>query len=419
MPRLKTGEHFLDVSMRTRRGVEDWASRYFLVSSAQQLHALRLEQPFCEPGVAVSGEALLAGPPGDATLRFTLTDTLGRVIAQEVVRPTSERVAFSLPTLGAHSRALRLRGTLLDQNGPVDAREQVVFVRDRMPARYPPAIAWCGEYWGIVRHIALQQLKRAGIETDPSVRATHGDAHAVANGVPMLVESRTRTSRGRTLFLNFPFPVDSRFLGSLLADAGVRPTYALRTEQSDDVLLRAFENPNYTILGVARRLSGTAPEVRGAIELPERAHVYDVRRGEYLGHLESVPLRMATAGEVRLFALLRRQVTGLRVDCPDRITAGEQIPVRCVVLSDDRRLAGHVLRLSVTANGEPLPHYTRVLAMNGQSATFTIHGALNDVPGLWKLSVTDVLTGTRATATVEFAEEGPPLESGKYPSSHN
>ena len=92
------------------------------------------------------------------------------------------------------------------------------------------------------------------------------------------------------------------------------------------------------------------------------------------------------------------------LELPATASQGEVVPLRCGVRDDegvDR--PGHVIRLEVTGpDGEARSCYSAMLRGEGAERSWRIPFALNDLPGEWRVAVTDVISGESQTATIRL-----------------
>jgi hypothetical protein len=99
---------------------------------------------------------------------------------------------------------------------------------------------------------------------------------------------------------------------------------------------------------------------------PAKAHAYDVRAGKYLGQTAQVKLLLEPAHGT-LVAFLPYQAKALTIrGLPKQVIAGARVATLC-----------------------------RKIQWTGGLADFDLAVAFNDPPGDWKITVTDVATGTR------------------------
>ena len=133
------------------------------------------------------------------------------------------------------------------------------------------------------------------------------------------------------------------------------------------------------------------------IRLSSAAHVVNVRTGEYLGHTDRVRAPV-TAGDALVLAASPERAT-LKVSGPSEAQRGAH-PTFTIAPSGTGR---HLVRCHVFGpDGAFLPVYARNLMVEGADGTFVLPTALDDPPGRWRVSATDVVSGASANAELEL-----------------
>jgi len=216
--------------------------------------------------------------------------------------------------------------------------------------------------------------------------------------------------KGLTVYLNFVLPdyeVGARELvAALVKRAGI--ARAIRVEAKGEGVPRAWELNTFRRGALAvhgfirdhRRCEDSDP-VR--LQFADSAHSYDIRKGAYLGRLDSLDSALAP-GNTLLLARLPYRVSGVTVRVPPKASPGAVVPIVVRVLADGTTVGDHVVRLAVQGpEGVGSWHDQSVLAVGG-TTTIQLPVAHNAPHGTWTVTVRDVLTGT--TARIRF-EVGP------------
>ena len=145
------------------------------------------------------------------------------------------------------------------------------------------------------------------------------------------------------------------------------------------------------------------------IDLPHKAHVYDVRKKQYLGYTNAVETLLAPL-DPKVLALLPYMVRSVTVEpITDKIKAGSIITVHATIHVDYVKLSGqHCLHVEVLSpDGQSIRQYEKNILTTNSVVEVIIPTALNDPPGRWQIKVTDVATGMSGQAefTVVKASE--------------
>ena len=131
---------------------------------------------------------------------------------------------------------------------------------------------------------------------------------------------------------------------------------------------------------------------------------YDLISGVTLGRGSELLLKNLRAeGRIRLVALLAKGDGKPRVAAGARARVGERVTYRVTPPSDSGR---RVYRVEVfDAAGRARKEYGSVLSCRETTAEGAFYSALNDVPGVWRICITDVVTRENTTAEVQLRRE--------------
>jgi hypothetical protein len=227
---------------------------------------------------------------------------------------------------------------------------------------------------------------------------------AHATGEPAVLVQRR--GRGLAVYLNFCLPqfdaVTRELVSQIARRAKVEAPLVVRAATGDQPP-RCYERNTFargpiTVHGLIRDHRRCTDQDPVQVMFRTPAHVYDVRAGRYMGHVNELGT-VIPPGETTLYACLPYRVRGLGVSIPREVTAGNDLPLRLAVHADGAVLGDHVLHVDLVApDGRPVWHYTRnVLAPSGR-VELSIPLALNEASGVWIVRARDVLTGAVAEA---------------------
>lgn len=257
---------------------------------------------------------------------------------------------------------------------------------------------------------------------DPEVQPAAAAALAQAGKTPLVLVNRVGS--GRTILLNFQIPpmviqdrdsrgeVACRILGWLCHVSGVKPVLASTDPIGKPLPLvetRVWDNGGSLVVGLYRRMkcewfnpkSGTAAgqPVAATVTLAAPRHVYDLRGRKYLGQVSQIDTRL-TWGRANFYLVI-----------------GYEIPKPEVSVSNPTPAAGQTLTASIRMNlpaGAAERHAVWVEILDpqnqrplwGRQVVLLEHGAgqvqipiaYNDLPGTWRVKVTELFSNQSAEA---------------------
>lgn len=95
LPRLRADDYFLDVVVKSSRGVEGFGARAFTVTSDFGVESVVMDRSFVERGETMTGKITLRGtPPVGSTVRLRLRDSYDRVLSQQDFPITADKIEY-------------------------------------------------------------------------------------------------------------------------------------------------------------------------------------------------------------------------------------------------------------------------------------------------------------------------------------
>lgn len=191
VPKVKAGEHFLDLIVKSNKGTEQWGSVFFRVSDPLTLADFSLQSEFAEKGQPALLNAMLSSPaPASSRLVVTLIDTNDRVYAVRNLALDAGQTApkpLKLDLSGATTIASRIHGELVVGNEVVDAKDAMVFVPRRQSNLFRSVIWGVGGDTGLT-WLALKQLRAAGFTDHLSHPSPEGSTERLMalNDLPLV-----------------------------------------------------------------------------------------------------------------------------------------------------------------------------------------------------------------------------------------
>ena len=139
------------------------------------------------------------------------------------------------------------------------------------------------------------------------------------------------------------------------------------------------------------------------IHIAEKAHIYDMRTGQYLGETDVVDTTL-NAGDAKLLAILPEKLDSVKCTVPAKVKRGDRFTIDIATAN----VGGTTPEFSVFAVEVTAPCGTRAWEkcenVTGKGKAALIRKMFyNAQPGIWKVRARDVATGTEATA--EFTVE--------------
>jgi hypothetical protein len=245
------------------------------------------------------------------------------------------------------------------------------------------------------------------------LRLTTGRSMAAENGRPILIGHRF--GQGRAYLLNYFLhgyprqrleglarPELEKF-SRVLADAGIKPKVRISGTTGEPVAECAgylFNLGSTRLLGLIPDKAMTGPR-RIRIGFDGAGAIYDVRRRSLVGNGTQWETGIEP-GVPGLFAIVEQEIAGVEAAGGARAKPGDDVRVDFTV-SGGRGLRS-VARVDVQDPAGRTVHYyssNRDVEEGKGSAHFVT--ALDDRPGLWRVTVTEVISGRKATVDVMLA----------------
>jgi hypothetical protein len=238
---------------------------------------------------------------------------------------------------------------------------------------------------------------------EPSLRAT--TARSLEPGAGQRVLLANTYGKGRAYYLNYflnTYPADRMegkngdalaSLQRLLLDARLEPKVRILGKEGRGVSRCSaylLNRGNTRLLGLIPDKNRVAAE-QIRIEFEGASAIYDVRQKKSLGsgtRFETV----IEAAVPRLFALTASPVKSLKIQGPAQVKRGEEIDLQLEV--NGPASFHSVGKITVTSpSRETIRYYGKNLEIRENRGTFRFRTALNDLPGEWIVSATDVVSG--------------------------
>ena len=255
---------------------------------------------------------------------------------------------------------------------------------------------------------------------EKGIKVTDGKAFGehVFEKIPAFIVKNT--GKGRAMLWNFlntstlrrngePEKEDVALMARILLGSGVTPylkvpgceVNVFRDHGAEYIGVYPFVGSSQSVPGYMQMATGAMSgggatgSKAGLLHFFDMRETYDARTGTYLGKLQDVPLPVKQ--NAALIARLDYRVTGLAVKAakPDRQT----VELALALKATDKP-GRHVVHLDVLdPTGVRNFFYTQNVELFDGQGKATLHLALNDQPGKWKIIAREVVSGTTATTT--------------------
>ncbi len=240
--------------------------------------------------------------------------------------------------------------------------------------------------------------------------------------------------KGQALYLAFQPDLEStkKLIPALMAQAGI-PTPAMKVtldgKLDDTVYLYPFASGSMRMLGVVQDYWRVQPEWdvladgepaesagsketvlyynhgpqiwgerEAVLHLGGMAHLYDSRRGAYLGFASEAKFKLQ-AGRPELFAVLPYKIGSLSVEAPAEAGQGDKLTLSLNLRAEDATPGMHVVHVSLTdPAGKQAPSDRFNIALEKGKSELDFQIPFNATPGEWRIDARDTVTGTEAAA---------------------
>lgn len=272
--------------------------------------------------------------------------------------------------------------------------------------REKPALA---ELFGVVPARANRELV-TGMQGEPALKLSGAKSLLNETGPLKLIENTN--GRGRAYLLNFFLDryaadkLEGRHLPTLerlqrvFSAAGIVPRTKLESlagKRITDCDSYLFNQGSTQLLGlIPNKDKPTAQTIRVVFDKP--GALYDVRERRYLGTGAMIETEIAPAVP-KLFALVPSRINSIELQAQPRAKLGEEVTInfRVTGASGLRSVAKVVV---TDAAGRVVSIYGGNRDIVNGAGNVRFRSALNDPKGVWRIAVTEVISGETANAEI-------------------
>ncbi|MCE5239836.1 beta-galactosidase [bacterium] len=182
-------------------------------------------------------------------------------------------------------------------------------------------------------------------------------------------------------------------------DRPVQPLDAGSRGLANGIWAATWTNGTATHIAAAKdyQLADQTP-AKVILKLSRSGHVYEMRSGKYLGHVDYDLPAMLVPTQGQVFTILPYRVQGLTLR-PAAATRGQDLVLRAALQTEGAVGKGdlNVLQVRVTdPRGREVTALRRTVEMRGGRAEVRLPVAYGDGSGRWTVAVRDLATGTMA-----------------------
>jgi hypothetical protein len=166
-----------------------------------------------------------------------------------------------------------------------------------------------------------------------------------------------------------------------------------------------IEKYAFSDAGGPTRLLGLLPGKEGKdkeviLHFDSSVNLYDIRNRKYLG--EADKFRIGIKNSVpELFGLLCGEIKDIQVRTKPMVKPGENIILDFDIDGEKTAAFNSVARIEVfNPMGEKVYYYSRNCDIRNGSGRFTFNIALNDLKGLWKICLTEVISNIQKEVSI-------------------
>lgn len=144
------------------------------------------------------------------------------------------------------------------------------------------------------------------------------------------------------------------------------------------------------LLGLLPGKSGENREIN--LHVDHSVHLYDIRNKKYLGAGKMHPIKLRTSVP-ELFALTKSKIENFYLQVPSSVKRGEVVSINFNVVEEEISNLKSVVRIDVyDPDGTYIQYYSSNSDITNGSGSYSFRTAMNDLPGVWKIRFTEVIS---------------------------
>ncbi len=151
------------------------------------------------------------------------------------------------------------------------------------------------------------------------------------------------------------------------------------------------QNSSASLLGLLPGKTGEDEEIN--LHTNQSFHLYDIRNKKYLGEGNDFKIKVKTSVP-EFFGLVQGKIDDIEVEAPSSVYRGDSVTLDFKIVGERISDLKSVVRVNVyDPEGANALYYSDNCDLTNGSGTYNFNTALNDQPGLWKIQLTEVISG--------------------------
>jgi len=166
-----------------------------------------------------------------------------------------------------------------------------------------------------------------------------------------------------------------------------------------------IENYAFSDVSGSARLLGLLPGKDGKdrevlLHLNEPLHLYDICNKKYLGESNEFKIKIINSVP-ELFGLLHGKIGGIKISTSPQSKRGETITLGLGISGEKVKGLNSVATIEViNPEGRKINYYSKNCEISNGSGSYSFNIALNDPKGIWKIRVTEVISGIEKEVSI-------------------
>jgi hypothetical protein len=191
----------------------------------------------------------------------------------------------------------------------------------------------------------------------------------------------------------------------LFAGEGLESGILIATSKGEPAI--GIEKYSFSVPHGSARLLGLLPghtfeDQECTLHLNQPVHLYDIRNKKYLGEGNDFKIKVKTSVP-ELFGMVQGSIDDIEVEAPSISDRGETVKLDFKITGEGTSGLKSVVRVNVfDPEGVNRLYYSGNCEVNNGQGTYHFATALNDPAGLWKIQLTEVISGVEKEVTLRI-----------------